>query len=220
MLLPWPAIRPLLREPHRETQAWHKHLRVHWELNPSEARVHHWYAGYLVYVGRVEQGITEAMRARDLDPLSLPINNALAGRLLVAGRYDEALYQVQKTLELNPNFSPAHQTLGWIYLHGGEHRQAIQQFKSAAELAGARDNDYIVDLGFAYATAGQRTEARKILNQLKKRSEQGLATSATVAILYGALGESDQAFAWLGKATRSAILSSLTSRCPDADSSH
>jgi len=57
-----------------------------------------------------------------------------------------------------------------------------------------------VDLGFAYATAGQRTKARKILNQLKKKSEQGLATSAPVAILYGAPGQSDQAFAWLGKA--------------------
>jgi len=124
----------------------------------------------------------------------------MAGRLLVAGRYDEALRQVQKTLEPNPNFSPAHQTLGWIYLHEGEHAQAIHQFKSAAELAGAKDNDFIVDLGFAYATAGQRTEARKILNQLKKKSGQGLATSATVAILYGALGQSDQAFAWLGKA--------------------
>jgi len=28
----------------------------------------------------------------------------------------------------------------------GEHDQAIHQFKNAAELAGARDNDFIVDL--------------------------------------------------------------------------
>jgi tetratricopeptide (TPR) repeat protein len=146
------------------------------ELNPNEARVHHWYAGYLVYLGRVEEGISEAMRARDLDPLSLPINNAMAGRLLVAGRYDEALHQVQKTLELNPNFSSAHQTLGWIYLNQGERDQAIHEFKSAVEFAGASDNDFVVDLGFAYATAGHRTEARKILNRLKKKSEQGLAT--------------------------------------------
>jgi len=33
-----------------------------------------------------------------------------------------------------------------------------------------------------------------------KKCEQELATSASVAILYGALGESDQAFAWLEKA--------------------
>jgi TolB-like protein/DNA-binding winged helix-turn-helix (wHTH) protein/Flp pilus assembly protein TadD len=205
------ALDDTLAEPHAslafiaETNEWdwataEREYQRALELNPNEARVHHWYAGYLVYVGRVEQGISEALRARELDPLSLPINNALAGRFLVARRYDEALHQVQKTLELNPNFSAAHQTLGWIYLNEGEHEPAIHEFKSAVALSGGKDNDFIVDLGFAYATAGRRTEARKILNQLKKKREQGLATSASVAILYGALGESDQAFAWLGKA--------------------
>src|ERR1700739_2862442 len=77
------------------------------ELNPGDARVHHWYAGYLMYVGRFEEGISEARWARDLDPLSSPVNNALAGRLLASGRYDEALEQVQKTLQLDPRFAPA-----------------------------------------------------------------------------------------------------------------
>ena len=66
------------------------------QLNPSDARTHNWYAGYLMYVGRLEEGISEARRARELDPLSLPVNNALAGRLLAAGRYDLALEQVQR----------------------------------------------------------------------------------------------------------------------------
>ncbi|HUK46769.1 MAG TPA: winged helix-turn-helix domain-containing protein, partial [Terriglobales bacterium] len=74
------------------------------ELNPGDARAHHWYAGYLTYQGRFDEGIAEEKRARELDPLSLPINNALAGRLLVAGRIDEAQDQVRKTLELDPHF--------------------------------------------------------------------------------------------------------------------
>jgi predicted Zn-dependent protease len=65
-----------------------------------------------MYVGRFEEGIAEARRARDLDPLSLPVNNALAGRLLAAGRVDEAQKQLQETLETDPHFAPAHQTLG------------------------------------------------------------------------------------------------------------
>ncbi len=100
------------------------------ELNPGDARVHHWYAGYLMYVGRFEEGISEARWAHDLDPLSLPVNNALAGRLLAAGRYDEAFEQVQKTLQLDPRFAPAHQTLGWAYLHNGKREEAIQEFQS------------------------------------------------------------------------------------------
>ena len=170
------------------------------DLNPSDARTHHWYAGYLMYVGRFDEGIAEAKRARDLDPLSLPVNNALAGRLLVAGRVDEALKQVQKTLEIDPYFAPAHQTMGWAYLNMGRHKEAIQEFQKALQLSGTDDKDLMVDLGFAYATTGNRDEARKILAKLKTLHAHGLVPSGSIGILYGALGELDMAFAWLDKA--------------------
>ncbi|MGA9511159.1 MAG: tetratricopeptide repeat protein [Candidatus Sulfotelmatobacter sp.] len=170
------------------------------ELNPSYAQAHNWYAGYLTYTGRFNEGIAEAMRARELDPLSLPLNNALAGRLLAGGRYDEALGQVQRTLELDDHFAPAHQTLGWIYLHSGKQKEAIREFQHALELSGAEDTDIQLDLGFACAVSGQREEARRILVKLEQMHQQGLAPSASVAILYGALGETSEAFAWLEKA--------------------
>ena len=170
------------------------------QLNPSYAQAHNWYAGYLTYTGRFNEGIAEAIRARELDPLSLPLNNALAGRLLAGGRYDEALAQVQRTLELDEHFAPAHQTLGWIYLHSGKQREAIREFQHALELSGAEDTDIQLDLGFACAVSGQQEEARRILVKLEQMHQQGIAPSASVAILYGALGESDQAFAWLEKA--------------------
>jgi len=170
------------------------------QLNPGDARVHHWYAGYLMYVGRFEDGISEARRARDLDPLSLPINNALAGRLLVTDRYDEALGQVQKTLGLDSHFAPAHQTLGWIYLRSGKREEAIQEFLKALQLAGSDDTDLMLDLGFAYATAGDRQEARRMLAKLRSLHERGLVPSGSIAILYGALGELNEAFAWLENA--------------------
>lgn len=170
------------------------------ELNPGDVRAHHWYAGYLMYVGRFEEGIAEAKRARDLDPLSLPVNNALAGRLLVAGRSGEALQQVQKTLELNPNFASAHQTLGWVYLNQGKREEALREFQRALELSGSDDTDIVLDLGFAYATAGKRDEANKILTQLKILHEHGGVPSGSIGILYGALGNRNEAFAWLNRA--------------------
>ena len=170
------------------------------ELNPGDARAHHWYAGYLMYVGRFDEGIAEAKRARDLDPLSLPVNNALAGRLLVAGRVDEALQQLRETLQMNPHFAPAHQTLGWAYLNKGKHQEAIQEFQQALQLSGTDDTDIMMDLGFAYAAAGNRQEARKILAKLKELHQRGLVPSGSIAILYGALGDLNQAFAWLDKA--------------------
>jgi TolB-like protein/DNA-binding winged helix-turn-helix (wHTH) protein/Flp pilus assembly protein TadD len=170
------------------------------QLNPSDARTHNWYAGYLMYVGRLEEGISEARRARDLDPLSLPVNNALAGRLLAAGRYDLALEQVQKTLLLDPYFAPARQTLGWAYLHKGKREEAVQEFQKALQLSGTEDTDLMLDLGFAYATAGNRGEAGRILDTLKSLRERGIVPSGSIAILYGALGDSNEAFVWLEKA--------------------
>jgi len=200
-----------LAEPHAslafiaETHEWdwataEREYKRALELKPGDARTHNWYAGYLMYVGRFDDGISEAKRARDLDPLSLPINNALAGRLLAGSRYDEALKQVQKTLELDAHFAPAHQTLGWVYLHSGKHEEAIREFQNALQLSGTADADLQLDLGIAYAVTGKRDEARRILAKLENLHEQGVVPSGSVAILHGALGESNEAFAWLEKA--------------------
>ena len=200
-----------LAEPHaslafiEETYDWdwpaaEKEYKQALELNPGYAPAHNWYAGYLTYTGRFNEGIAEAMRARDLDPLSLPLNNALAGRLLAGGRYDQALRQVQQTLELDGHFAPAHQTLGWVYLYSGKQNEAIREFQKALELSGAADTDIQLDLGFAYAVSSRREEARRILVKLEQMHQQGIVPSASVAILYGALGESNEAFAWLEKA--------------------
>ncbi|MCU1296820.1 MAG: Adenylate cyclase [Acidobacteriaceae bacterium] len=200
-----------LAEPHAslafiaETHEWdwataEREYRRALELNPGDARARHWYAGYLMYVGRFEEGIAEAKRARDLDPLSLPVNNALAGRLLVAGRVDEALKQLQETLEMDPHFAPGHQTLGWAYLNKGKHEEAIQEFQEALQLSGTDDTDLMLDLGFAYAAVGNREEARRILAKLKNLHDRGLVPSGSIGILYGALGELNEAFAWLEKA--------------------
>jgi TolB-like protein/Flp pilus assembly protein TadD len=200
-----------LAEPHAslafiaETHEWdwataEREYKRALELNPGDAQAHNWYAGYLTYTGRFDDGTSEARRARDLDPLSLPINNALAGRLLAGGHYDEALQQVQETLELDSHFAPAHQSLGWVYLHTGRQDEAIREFQNALKLSGTDDTDLQLDLGFAYAVSGKRDEARRILARMEKLHEQGIVPSGSVAILHGALGESDEAFAWLEKA--------------------
>jgi len=169
------------------------------ELNPGYAEAHNWYAGYLMYLGRFDEGIAEAKRARELDPLSLAINNALGGRLLTAGRENEAIEQIQKTLEMDPNFAPAHTSLGWAYLSKGMNEDAIAEFQKGVALSGS-DPDESVDLGFAYAVMGKRDEAKRILAKLKKKRERSFVSPAALGIVSGVLGEKDEAFAWLEKA--------------------
>jgi TolB-like protein/Flp pilus assembly protein TadD len=200
-----------LAEPHAslafiaETYEWdwpvaEREYKQALELNPGYAQAHNWYAGYLTYTGRFTDGVAEAVRACELDPLSLPLNNALAGRLLAAGRYEEALQQVKKTLELDDHFAPAHQTLGWVYLHSGKQDDAIREFRTALELAGAADTDIQLDLGFAYAVSGHQDDARGILVKLQQLHDQRTVPAASLATLYGAFGDLNEAFDWLEKA--------------------
>jgi tetratricopeptide (TPR) repeat protein len=169
------------------------------DLNPGYAAAHNWYAGYLMYLGRFDEGIAEARRARDLDPLSLAFNNALGGRLLLAGRANEAIAQIRKTLEMDPNFAPAYNRLGWAYLRSGTHEQAIAQFEKALAPSPS-DSDFLIDLGYAYAVTGDRNRAKKILSELEQKRVHGFVPSSAKTILYGALGEKDAAFSWLQKA--------------------
>ena len=171
------------------------------ELNPSDAQAHNWYAGYLTYVGRFDDGIAEAKRARDLDPLSLPMNNALAGRLLAGSHYDEALRQVQETLELDSHFAPAHQTLGWVYLRtrkagGGHSRVSIWRLNSPER----RTRIFSWTWGSPMPCWAGQMRQEEYSRELENLHEQGIVPSGSVAILYGALGESNEAFAWLEKA--------------------
>jgi len=49
-------------------------LRRAIELNPNYAMAHHYYAGYLLGLGRPADALAENDRARQLDPFSLSIN--------------------------------------------------------------------------------------------------------------------------------------------------
>lgn len=56
-------------------------------------------------------------------------------------------------------------------------------------------------LGYAYAVAGKRDEAQKILDELKELSKQPqrYVSPFDLTIIYMGLGDKDQAFVWLEK---------------------
>jgi len=175
-----------------------KEFRRAIELNPGYATAHHWYAWHLALLHRYDEAIVEMRKAERVDPLSLVINADLAELLALAHSYDESILQSQKTIEMEPNFGLAHNHLGQAYLQKHMTDQAIAELQKAVTLSG-RSPTCMANLARAYVASGSRSEADTLLGELKKRSSPGQSYASEIAVIYTALGDSNQAMAWLEK---------------------
>jgi len=175
-----------------------KEFRRGIELNPGYATGHQWYAWHLTALGRNDEAISEMKKAEDLDPLSLIISAELAEEFLIAHRYDEAIRQIRKTMAFDPFFAVAHFELGQAFAQKRMYNEAITELQKAIELS-AGSSTFKSNLAYAYAESGKRTEAAKILNDLKNNS-QAVSNAPEIALVYVGLHENDQAMAWLEKA--------------------
>lgn len=169
------------------------------ELNPNYPTAHQWYAVFLMSAGRFDEALAKNRRAQELDPLSLPINMTLGWILLTARQNDQSIDQLRKTLEMDPNFILAHHRLGLVYEQKGKYEEAIAEFRQVVNLAPGKPLG-IAALAHAYALSGKRAEAQRTLAELLEISKQRYVSPVSIALIYAALGEIDQAFAWLEKA--------------------
>jgi Flp pilus assembly protein TadD len=169
------------------------------ELNPSHAFAHADYANYLAERGRVEEAIAVAKRAEELDPLSIGGARA-AWVYYMARQYDQAIEHLRRVIEAQPKSAFAHSVLGEAYVQKRMYEEAVVEFRQAISLSPG-DPWPLTELGNAYAVAGKRSEALKVLAQLKQRLSRGTYVSPyDIAVLCAGLGEKAQAFEWLENA--------------------
>ena len=168
-------------------------------LNPAYPLAHSYYSLYLGALGRPEEGLTEAKRALDLDPVSPAINHYVVVQLYLARRFDEAIEQCRKTLELDPSFTAVHGTLAEVYSAKGMYREALAEYEEYSALSGGSPRSTAF-VGYAHARLGQRSQAFRVLEQLRAASKQKYVPALSFAIVYVGLGEKEQAFLWLEKA--------------------
>jgi TolB-like protein/Tfp pilus assembly protein PilF len=165
------------------------------QLDSLYAPGHDIFGVYLGWMGRYEESYTEVWRALRLDPLSSIFNTVLAFIYFYGRRYDQTIEQCQKTLELDPTSGGAWAFLGWAQSCRSMHESAIASWRKACELwPGASP---VAWLGEAYAAAGRRDEAHKVLKQLQELSKERYVTPYGVARIYAALRETEETFTWL-----------------------
>ena len=100
---------------------------------------------------------------------------------------------------MDPNFWLPHVILGRAFEQKGQLAEAIAEYEKARQID-PKTPEILMDLGRAYAVAGKRAEAERILAELKARTKTGYVSPFHIAMVYIGLGEKDQAFAALEEA--------------------
>ena len=182
------------------------------ELNPGYPLTYRIYGGYLTMIGRHPEALPYFEEARRLDPLYEQNYMAEGYSNFMAHKYDEAVVQFRKNLEIEPD-PMTYFGLVLALAEKGDYATAISEGEKATKLNNSPL--LLTSLASAYARAGRRADAERVLGQLEEISKhQGTAPAwhvrpvvylcpYEVAGVYAQLGDKNQTFEWLGKARQS-----------------
>ena len=169
------------------------------ELNP-EGDVRGLHNRLLEVTGRIDEAIADASVEWN-EPSGSRLQRAerLPKLLSLAGRYSEALEGWRKILEKETNRrGMAHLNIGETYAKQGRYEEALAEMLEVRPRI--RYPRELARIGYVYAVAGKRGEAMKILDQMKRLTGERYNLGTHIAAIYAALGNKDEALAWLTKA--------------------
>jgi len=124
----------------------------------------------------------------------------LAAQLCRRKKYEEGQAYLNIAINLGLDNFNTHETRGDCFLDMGMYKDAIGEFQKAVELSNGADSAR-TGLAQAYAVAGEKIEARKILRELVQEAKPRHHFVA-IARIYRALGERDEALKYLEYAYR------------------
>ncbi|UCC84781.1 MAG: tetratricopeptide repeat protein, partial [Gemmatimonadota bacterium] len=169
------------------------------ELNPNDPDSHAWYAFHLWLMDRFDEGIACYSRAMALDPLMPFYESSIGFNQYCARRYDEALQNQKRVLEKHPDNYHALWILGMTCVALGMYPEGEAAYQKVRALIGTVPHLCVVFCEL-YAAWDNLEEAKRYLAELLALSKQKHVPPATVGFAYTALGDYDEAFAWLEKA--------------------
>ena len=204
-------LEPELAEAHHSLGAVKQFLEWNWseadacytralELDPRLTVTRGWRATlYVASMMRRQDGLTESFDAMKLEPDSGLIAYIAAINHYWARDLDGAAELIERALELEPKAVFAHWVRALIFSVKGYHEEAISATMRAVLVA--NHHPLLVSaLGAAYARAGKRAEAEKLINELNERSTREYIAPMYIADIYLALDRLMEAIEWYERA--------------------
>ncbi|HTB96360.1 MAG TPA: tetratricopeptide repeat protein [Terracidiphilus sp.] len=166
-------------------------------LDPNSADAYQWYALWLVCQGNTEEAVAAIHHARALDPIGVS-GSSVAWILFQAHLYNEAIREESSALALHPDNVGALTGLGFALIANNQPADAIPGLEKAVSLSESPAATGI--LIRAYAHAGRRNDALRLLAALKRRRQAGYIPAGAFVNAYLGLDDHEQAFYWLEQA--------------------
>jgi tetratricopeptide (TPR) repeat protein len=168
------------------------------QLRPNYATAHHWYSHLLSVLGRLDESLAMARRARELDPEAPMIGVNVAIVLLRANQTEEAIKHLEGMLARHRDFVWVHHVLASAYLRAGRTPEALQESANARQLA--ETSATLSTACHVYASAGKMEEAQQFFQRLQERAARQHVPFFDLAAVHAALGDHEKALTLLEKA--------------------
>ena len=175
-----------------DAQAEHKRAL---DLKPNDAAAHVGFAHWLLCRGRTQEALTWTQRGRELDPIAVS-GTSIGETLFFARRYDESIREFRSVLAVQGDNAATLWYLGFSLVAKGQPEDAIPGLEKAVSITNRSPGVIAVLIG-AYARAGRRSDALRLLDELKHRRHKGYVPAGAFVNAYLGMEDREQAFAWL-----------------------
>ena len=161
-------------------------------LNPNSASAHEGLGYLLGAMGRLDDGLREAVLAQELDPNEAHLDEILEWR----GEYDRAIELDQKAAAMHPDEFNYYYELYRDYAAKGAYQEAIEELVRTMNMAG--QSEIGSNLHRAFTISGYPSAMKECANAWEKiqAANQGFFPE-NLAAAYAATGDKDRAFYWL-----------------------
>jgi len=177
-----------------------KEIQLALELDPNDVYPHAFLVAEFVGTRQFDKAQLETRKMLELDPLSVETMVHAATQYLYSGETDKAIELYEKILTIVPDHSFALENLGLCHIRKGMYDRGLGEVEKSIEIEGGGSPNSLADLPYALVKAGQPGKAREVVAELVKRYDEHGIGAGSVARGYAAIGEKDNALAWMDKA--------------------
>jgi DNA-binding winged helix-turn-helix (wHTH) protein/Flp pilus assembly protein TadD len=157
------------------------------QLGIQSASLWHYSAMWNAQQGRVEEGLADMRRARELEPMTLLLSSNYALILFNARRHDEAIELLAPLVQANPGFDTGRSVLARALTATGRFDEALAQLQARKDVG-----PWQGDLGVLYAKMGRREDALREIARLEALEQKGFGEAYELATIYTTLGDLDR----------------------------